>query len=284
MTLTQSADAPSDQGPDGPGRSVEGNATLPIPNQNVRKGPSTPFSGANNNPAPPAAPATIPPAQDAEPDLDIEDDDDSTPSSKMYDEQYVKDLRREAASRRKALREAESQLQALSSEKQQAEQTKLKNKGELEKVVSNLEADLGTKDAKINELQNMITRGRREMFISAAAAEFKAHNQVDPNFLSLVAQEELFDDDNDDATMQNLVKVFTNMKTEKPYLFVEEEKTIGQGPKLTPNSAPKAPQLSTFSPQAGGSNPATKSDADRLANIRHRMGQRSTLFGNMKTF
>jgi len=135
-----------------------------------------------------------------EPEVETE----GTEESKTYDESYVKELRGEAASYRKKLREVEKQVESLSKAQKEKEDSE---KSDLERALS-----------KVSELEKELETNRKAM----SDADIKAKVLSEASKMNVVDPEAAYRllDIEDEVDIK---KSLSDLLKEKPYLVKSEE-------------------------------------------------------------
>jgi hypothetical protein len=181
------------------------------------------------NDTPPTAPPETPP-----------------PTSKTFDESYVKDLRAQAAKHRKIAKAAQDQLQELQTAQEAARAAELEEQGQWKTLAEQSAAKLTELEAKLAERDAALIAEQRNTLAVTIATQLGAIDPTDANFANAVSEIDI----SGDNAQEQITAALTALKEQRPYLF-----STGK------------PNLASFNPATTSTEPAAETPAQRRQRI-----------------
>lgn len=176
----------------------------------------------------------------------------SDDGQKTFDETYVKELRAEAAKNRKALRDAQAQLDEIRQAQEADETQRLAQQGEYKKLAEQEAAKRAALEKQLADQERALAGERRDRLAISVATTLGAIDPTDANFTAAVAGI----DPNEDGAQDAIRQALETLKERRPYLFGQHR----QG-------------LAPFNPSGQDQGPPRETDAQRRMRLYSGGGQ-----------
>ena len=153
-----------------------------------------------------------------QPNTDTPPTPDPTPppdGGKVFTEDYVKELRAEAANRRKELKDAQAALAQLKQAQEAADANKLAEQGEFKKLAEQESARRVELERQLEEQKSYLANERRTRQAMSAAAALGAIDPTDANFAQAAADVDI----SQPGYEAEIQKRLETLREKRPYLF-----------------------------------------------------------------